>query len=268
MLRYSIQLGLFIGLIFIISSSTFIKMEEGDKLYVIQLSSSPNKIWTDAQMKSELIRFKSLESYGFIYETSYLNSDKVEGSKLFLGTYENYQTAKIINEKITNKGFETLVQLVYKRKALSVNHSIQRTVPKNGKLSKTIEYSDLENEGGTGTILIKHISENMYSFTMETYDKSLNLPNNSFPTPAKNELEITLSPPVISSNNETETIDNTLENPKKRTVQLKDKFYNVLQGDTLYSLSKKFNISEEDLKELNNLKFDNIRIGQRLQIRK
>ena len=42
--------------------------------------------------------------------------------------------------------------------------------------------------------------------------------------------------------------------------------YTVLTGDTLYSISRRFGLTVEDLKSLNNLSDNNIRIGQRLVV--
>ena len=44
------------------------------------------------------------------------------------------------------------------------------------------------------------------------------------------------------------------------------KTYTVKVGDTLYSLSNKFYITIEQLKELNNLKDNNLRVGQVLVV--
>jgi LysM repeat protein len=270
MLKYWIQLGLFIGFIFIISSSTFIKGEEADKLYVIQLFSSPEKIWTDAEVKVKLSRFKSLESYGFIYETSYLNHDKIDGSKLLLGTYENHQTATYICEEIKRKGFnDAYVQPINKRQTLGINHSIKKTSPQKGNLSTTIQYNDLEIKGGTGTVLIKSISKDLYSFTVETYDESLELPNNSSGlSPPRLEPENTLS-------NSTSTFDNGTTNNTSETIKIKraiskNKFHTVGPGDTLFSLAKKYDITQKEIRELNNLppNVDHIKVGDRLQIKK
>lgn len=43
-----------------------------------------------------------------------------------------------------------------------------------------------------------------------------------------------------------------------------DKLYTVKQGDTLYNISKRFNVSIDDLKTLNNLTDTGIKIGQKL----
>lgn len=45
------------------------------------------------------------------------------------------------------------------------------------------------------------------------------------------------------------------------------KEYQVLQGDTLYSISKKFSITVEELKKRNNLKDNSLTIGQKLIIK-
>ena len=42
--------------------------------------------------------------------------------------------------------------------------------------------------------------------------------------------------------------------------------YNVKKGDTLYSISKKFNISVSELIELNNISNNNLSIGQSLKV--
>ena len=44
------------------------------------------------------------------------------------------------------------------------------------------------------------------------------------------------------------------------------KYYTVKKGDTLYSISKKYNMSLKDLKNLNKLNSNDIKIGQKLKI--
>lgn len=50
-------------------------------------------------------------------------------------------------------------------------------------------------------------------------------------------------------------------------VSAKSDLYQVSQGDTLYSISKKFNISVEDLKRKNDIQDNAISIGQNLKIK-
>ena len=45
-------------------------------------------------------------------------------------------------------------------------------------------------------------------------------------------------------------------------------FYNVKSGDNLYSIARTYNMTVSELKELNNLQSDNIRVGQQLAVRK
>jgi LysM repeat protein len=44
----------------------------------------------------------------------------------------------------------------------------------------------------------------------------------------------------------------------------KQKFYKVKKGDTLYSISKKFNVSLDDLINYNSLNSEGISIGQEI----
>lgn len=48
---------------------------------------------------------------------------------------------------------------------------------------------------------------------------------------------------------------------------LADGTYTVVKGDTLYNISKRFNISIEDLKTLNNITTDGIKLGQVLKVK-
>ncbi|MCD0487238.1 glucosaminidase domain-containing protein [Pedobacter sp. MC2016-14] len=45
-------------------------------------------------------------------------------------------------------------------------------------------------------------------------------------------------------------------------------FYTVAKGDTLYNISKRYNLTVEELKALNNLADEGIKIGQKLQVAK
>jgi flagellum-specific peptidoglycan hydrolase FlgJ len=47
-----------------------------------------------------------------------------------------------------------------------------------------------------------------------------------------------------------------------------DKLYTVKQGDTLYNISKRFGLTVDELKDLNNMADNNIKLGQKLVIAK
>ncbi|WP_286969393.1 LysM peptidoglycan-binding domain-containing protein, partial [Flavobacterium sp. UBA4854] len=55
--------------------------------------------------------------------------------------------------------------------------------------------------------------------------------------------------------------------PKINMNQYDPNLYEVQKGDTLYSISKKFNLLVEDLKRKNNLTDNAISIGQRLKVK-
>lgn len=54
--------------------------------------------------------------------------------------------------------------------------------------------------------------------------------------------------------------DSVIQNPEI------DKTYTVKQGDTLYNISKRFGLTVDDLRALNNLADNNIKIGQKLLV--
>jgi flagellum-specific peptidoglycan hydrolase FlgJ len=54
---------------------------------------------------------------------------------------------------------------------------------------------------------------------------------------------------------------------KDPLVEISEGYYTIQQGDTLYSLSKKFNQSVEELQKLNNLSNATISIGQKIKIK-
>lgn len=61
-----------------------------------------------------------------------------------------------------------------------------------------------------------------------------------------------------------------IENQNTRIVNIEsksDSFYEVQKGDTLYSISKKYNVLVEELKQKNNLSDNTLSIGQRLKVR-
>ena len=54
---------------------------------------------------------------------------------------------------------------------------------------------------------------------------------------------------------------------KEKKKKVKDEAnYTVKKGDTLYSISKKYNISIDEIKKNNNLKNNQLSIGQKLKI--
>ena len=54
--------------------------------------------------------------------------------------------------------------------------------------------------------------------------------------------------------------------PKKKKKKTDIATYSVKKGDTLYSISRKYNIDVEKLKEYNGLRSNNISIGQELYL--
>jgi LysM repeat protein len=67
---------------------------------------------------------------------------------------------------------------------------------------------------------------------------------------------ITATTPVIAKPIEVNT----------STAVIDGKYYTVIKGDTMYNISKRFNISVEDLQLMNSLSNEGIKIGQKLQV--
>ena len=61
--------------------------------------------------------------------------------------------------------------------------------------------------------------------------------------------------------------DELMASNQSTDVSNPEKYHYVLDGDTLYSISRQYNLSLDRLKSLNNLDGDLIRKGQRLKIR-
>ena len=58
----------------------------------------------------------------------------------------------------------------------------------------------------------------------------------------------------------------SLKEPKKKNNKAEKNEYVVKKGDTLYSISQKYKVSVDELIKKNNLKSNNISIGQKLKI--
>lgn len=62
-------------------------------------------------------------------------------------------------------------------------------------------------------------------------------------------------------------VEKELKNTANARVQ-ESFFYEVQKGDTLYSISKKFNVAIEDLRQINSLMDNSISVGQKLKVNK
>jgi len=60
--------------------------------------------------------------------------------------------------------------------------------------------------------------------------------------------------------------DYKYEVPKKQKINYSNE-YKISQGDTLYSISRRFNMTVDELKEINNITDNNIKIGQTLKVK-
>ena len=77
----------------------------------------------------------------------------------------------------------------------------------------------------------------------------------------------TLNPPVVPSNIESNSEDNKeVKEIAQNDVMHEIKVHTVKKGETLFGLAKKYKITVQKLKDLNNLTLNNLSIGQKLQL--
>ncbi|MDQ3395016.1 MAG: LysM peptidoglycan-binding domain-containing protein [Bacteroidota bacterium] len=100
-----------------------------------------------------------------------------------------------------------------------------------------------------------------YNVSLSDIKKWNNLSNNII-RPGQNLTVYTKQGSISSLNNQ------LANNDKKEPIKISDpKIYQVQPGDTLWDISKKHNnISVEQIKKLNNLKDNNIKVGQKLVV--
>lgn len=64
-----------------------------------------------------------------------------------------------------------------------------------------------------------------------------------------------------------EVLKRTTASKTKMIIENTEDMYTVQQGDTLYSLSKKLNLSVEDIKKMNDMRDNSLSIGQKIKIK-
>jgi flagellum-specific peptidoglycan hydrolase FlgJ len=64
-----------------------------------------------------------------------------------------------------------------------------------------------------------------------------------------------------------EVLNRTTASKTKMIIENTEDMYTVQQGDTLYSLSKKLNLSVEDIKKMNDMRDNSLSIGQKIKIK-
>uniref|UniRef100_UPI004048FC07 glucosaminidase domain-containing protein n=1 Tax=Flavobacterium sp. TaxID=239 RepID=UPI004048FC07 len=64
-----------------------------------------------------------------------------------------------------------------------------------------------------------------------------------------------------------EVLNRTTSPKTKMIVANKEETYTIQQGDTLYSLSKKLNLTVEEIKKMNDMSDNNLSIGQKIKIK-
>ena len=66
--------------------------------------------------------------------------------------------------------------------------------------------------------------------------------------------------------NENNHIQIEVKSEKRNDTVKPKKYHKIKKGDTLFSVSKKYNLSVDELKDLNHLRKNKIAIGQKLRV--
>lgn len=156
----------------------------------------------------------------------------------------------------------------------------------NINLNRLLEINDLEKDGlldkdqyiflekkqkqGDKNYYIAQQNETLYDIAQKNgivlqslYDYNNISSANNIPPGTKILLRPSLEEQVVSTNNITD--NSQTENSSRAT---KSKFHKVLPGESLYGISKKYDVPIEQLKEWNNLKANNLKVGQQLIVSK
>jgi membrane-bound lytic murein transglycosylase D len=121
------------------------------------------------------------------------------------------------------------------------------------------------NNVATNEIIVKP-GETLYSISkkhgvsVDDLKKANNLGDSNIETGKK--IIVSVNKGVVNSE------FNVLSKPKTGTVSTKQNFHVVQTGETLYRVSKIYNVSVENLKTINNLSDNTISVGQRLALSK
>ena len=96
-----------------------------------------------------------------------------------------------------------------------------------------------------------------------TYVKSEKVTNE---TTQVSETKVIETVEVVENEIQDEVEEQITQEPNK-TVDDTSKFYTVKKGDTLFGIAKKFGISIQELKKINELVLNNLSIGQKLKVK-
>ena len=191
----------------------------------------------------------------------------------------NLKIATYINNRLQELGIESFVTRT-DDKTISNDERVNLIKNKFGNSNNVILIANSINDGNTGG------AEIIYSLrNSDGYQKRLpSSPEQDYYyllRDTKNIEAILINYGYIDNPDDYNTLLNDYEKLGEAVVEaianyvgaqytpfVSDDIYIVKKGDTLYAIARKYNLTVDELKELNNLTTNNLNIGQRLKVKK
>jgi LysM repeat protein len=244
---------------------------------------------------SESKRELDISKMNFKNRLVYAENEKIPFTGTFVSYYENnqlgmranYKDGKLdgerilfyTNGKIKSKNYYTEGQREKEHTFYDDNGKITLLINyKNGlKDGETIYYDENNKVKDKFNYKYGKLTDN-FSIKQDLVEDKIKTYNDNIHQVVKGDTLYNISKRYYTTPNNLKKINNLKSNKIKLGQHLKiysydstkiskdNKIHIVSKGDTLYNISKKYNVSLKKLKEINNLKNDKIELKQKLQI--
>ncbi|MBR1416994.1 MAG: LysM peptidoglycan-binding domain-containing protein [Bacilli bacterium] len=225
---------------------------------------------------------KVLNTYGngsdVIVLSNHINAGGGDGAEVIYALRNNDTLAKKILMELENKGQN--VRKVYQRVLPSDPskdyYYMLRNTPNTESL--IVEYGFLDSTKGDDVNLLKNNWQNLAEATVKALASYIGVDYNVEPsyyyTVQKGDTLWSIARKFNTTVDKLKDMNNLTSNMLSIGQRLQvsenlnnnDNYYIVKKGDTLYSIAKKFNLSVDELKEINNLNSDTLSIGKSLLV--
>lgn len=217
-----------------------------------------------------------------ILVSNHINAGGGEGAEIIYALRNSDAFSKKISNELENSGRQ--VRKYYQRRYPSDSSKDYYFIHRNtGNIEPVIvEYGFLDNETDANLLknywkdyaeaVVKAIASYVgvpYSYTGEMSNKNYYIVKSGdtlYSIANKNNISVDKLKDINNLNNNNLSIGQKLLVVDTSSSEDLGVYYTVKNGDTLYGIANKFNLSVEELKNINNLKSNNLSIGQKLLV--